>query len=94
MTKRNYYRQDFKEGAVRLVTEEGYTLAKAAKHLCVDRTTLRSWVKKIAPKPSAPTGSAAELEAEIRRLRKENDRLRMEREILKKATAFFASQDP
>ena len=94
MAKRNYYRQDFKEAAVRLVTEEGYTLAKAAKHLGVDRTTLRSWVKRIAPQTSATTSSAAELEAENRRLRKENDRLRMEREILKKATAFFASQDP
>ena len=54
MTKRNYYRQDFKEGAVRLVTEEGYTLAKAAKHIGVDRTTLRSWVKQFGPKGSAP----------------------------------------
>ena len=93
MTKRNYYRQDFKEAAVRLVTDEGYTLAKAAKHIGVDRTTLRSWVKQFGPKGSPPTSSAAELEAEVRRLRKENDRLRMEREILKKATAFFASQD-
>jgi transposase len=93
MAKRNYYRQDFKEAAVRLVTEEGYTLAKAAKHIGVDRTTLRSWVKNLAPKSPVAT-SMAELEAEIRKLRKENDRLRMEREILKKATAFFASQDP
>ena len=93
MAKRNYYRQDFKEAAVRLVTEEGYTLAKAAKHIGVDRTTLRDWIKKLAPKSPIAT-SMAELESENRRLRKENDRLRMEREILKKATAFFASQDP
>ncbi len=92
MTKRNYYRQDFKEAAVRLVTEEGYTLAKAAKHIGVDRTTLRDWIKKLAPTSPIAT-SMAELEAENRKLRKENDRLRMEREILKKATAFFASQD-
>jgi len=92
MAKRNYYRQEFKEAAVRLVTEEGYTLAKAAKHLGVDRTTLRDWIKKLAPK-SPVAKNITELEAENRRLRKENDRLRMEREILKKATAFFASQD-
>ena len=78
---RKRYSREFKVSAVKLVTEQGYTVAEAAKSLGVDRTSIRSWLNKFASDAGA---------AELRRLREENKRLLMEREILKKATAFFA----
>lgn len=89
MARRKFTRE-FKVSAVKLVSEQGYTVAEAAKSLGVDATSLRGWLKKFASEPgAAPSGEAA-LQAELRRLREENKRLTMEREILKKATAFFA----
>jgi len=90
MPKRRFSRE-FKESAVKLVHEQGYTPVEAAKSLGVDPATLRFWLKKFPP----ATGAAATeggLRAEVRRLREENKRLLMEREILKKATAFFAKE--
>jgi transposase len=91
MPKRTYSRE-FKESAVKLVYEQGYTPVEAATSLGVDPATLRFWLKKHpAPAVSSPeTG----LRAEVKRLREENKRLLMEREILKKATAFFAKHQP
>src|SRR5687768_583006 len=85
--KRNYSRE-FKESAVKLVHEQGYTPMEAAKSLGVDPATLRSWLKKF-PAPPGAVATESGLRAELRRLREENKRLLMEREILKKATAFF-----
>jgi transposase len=84
---------EFKESAVKLVTERGYTVAEAAKSLGVDPNSIRGWLKKF-PAEAAKTGLKGDqaLRAEVQRLRKENQRLMMEREILKKATAFFAKQ--
>jgi len=89
MGKRKFTRE-FKISAVKLVQEQGYTAPEAAKSLGVDPGSIRSWVKKFATAAGqAPSGEAA-LRAEVQRLRKENLRLAMERDILKKATAFFA----
>jgi transposase len=78
--------------AVKLVNEQGYSVAEAAKSLGIDPATLRSWVDKFSSEAGlAPSGEGA-LAAELRRLRKENARLLMEREILKKAAAFFAKE--
>jgi transposase len=92
MAKRTYS-VEFKESAVKLVTDRGYTVADAAKSLGVDANSIRSWLKKF-PAEEAKAGVKGEqaLRAEVQRLRKENQRLMMEREILKKATAFFAKQ--
>jgi transposase len=89
MAKRRFTRE-FQESACKLVSEQGYTVAEAAKSLGVDAGSIRNWLKKF-PAGSAPSASSESgLRAEVRRLREENKRLLMEREILKKATAFFA----
>ena len=91
MARRKFTRE-FRVSAVRLVNEQGYSMAEAAKSLGVDNGSVRDWVKKFSSEAGmAPTGEGA-LAAELRQLRKENARLRMEREILKKAAAFFAKE--
>lgn len=81
---------------MRLITEEGYGFAAAAQAVGVSEKSLREWHQKLVP-PPAPcdeNASVAELRQENRRLREQLRRAEMEREILKKATAFFASQNP
>ena len=88
------YEETFKRDAVRLVTEEKYSFAAAAQAVGVTDQTLRAWHKKFAP-PPAPCGenaTAAELQAEVQRLQKALRRAEMERDILKKATAYFAQE--
>lgn len=78
--------EEFKRDAVRLVTEQEYTFAAAAKSLGVSEQTLRSWRKKFGPQPK-PCGEDAtldELRSEVHRLKRELRRAEMEREILKK----------
>jgi transposase len=96
---RKVYSQQFKDEACRLVIEQGYTLAKAAKELGVPYPTLDKWLSKrghqqktqhVPPDSDDP----AVLKARIRELEKNLARAQMEKEILKKATAFFASQQP
>jgi transposase len=92
MAKRTFS-LEFKESAVKLVQERGYTVVEAAKSLGIDGNSLRGWLKKF-PADATQSGAKGEqaLRAEVQRLRKENQRLLLEREILKKATAFFAKQ--
>jgi transposase len=91
MSRRKYTRE-FKVSAVKLVNEQGYTIPDAARSLGVDANSVRGWMEKFASEAGlAPKGDGA-LAAEIQRLRKENARLLMEREILKKAAAFFAKE--
>jgi transposase len=93
MARRKYTRE-FKVSAVQLVNEQGYSPTEAAQSLGVNPTSVRQWVEKFSSQPGlAPQGEGA-LAAEIRRLRKENARLRIERDILKKAAAFFAKEQP
>lgn len=91
---RRPYGQEFKQGAVDLVVKQGYSFRAAAEAVGVDVTSLRSWHRKLAPEPE-PCGedaSVEELTAEVKRLRKQLQRAEMEREILKKATAYFAKE--
>jgi transposase len=91
---RRRFTREFKISAVKLVREQGYTAVQAAKSLGVEPASIRDWVEKFSEEAGqAPSGDGA-LRAEIQRLRKENQRLLMEREILKKATAFFAREQP
>ena len=94
--RRRRYTREFKVSAVQLVQEQGYSIPDAAKSLGVDRATLRAWLTKFSGEAQAngsvPTGEAA-ARIEIRRLREENRRLRIESEILKKAAAFFARHE-
>jgi transposase len=93
---RKTYTDEFKQSAARLVREQGYSVKKAGQSLGVDPGSIRDWVRRFAPEP-APAGDATSadgLRREVERLRAENRRLLMEREILKKATAFFAREQP
>ncbi len=93
---RKSYNDQFQVAAAMLVREQGYTVKKAAQSRGVDPGSIRHWVRKFAPRPvAADRGAAAEeLRRENLRLREENRTLLMEREILKKATAFFAREQP
>lgn len=93
MARRKHTRE-FKVSAVKLVNEQGYTIAQAGKSLGVDPNSIRGWVGKFSAEPGlAPSGEGA-LATELRQLRKDNARLLMEREILKKAAVFFAREQP
>jgi transposase len=92
---RRLYTADFQAAAARLVTEQGYGNLEAAKSLGVPPSTMQHWVRRLRrpPAPAAPPADdPAALKAELGRLRKENERLLMEREVLKEATAFFAGE--
>jgi transposase len=91
---RRKYTREFKISAVKLVNEQGYSIPDAARSLGVDPNSVRGWVEKFGTDEAAglaPSGEGA-MAAELRRLRKENARLFMEREILKKAAQFFAKE--
>ena len=94
MTKRRRHSEEFKVEAVKLVTEQGYSVPEAAGNLGVHANLLRKWKEKYAMENgSAGNGRLnGEEREELRRLRAENRRLRMEREILKKAAIFFVNE--
>jgi transposase len=90
---RKVYSEEFKKGAVEQVIVQRHTVSSVAKRLGVNYHTLREWV--MAARSASPTSTVpADLPAEqrVRELEKENARLRMERDILKKATAYFAKE--
>jgi transposase len=92
--KRRVFSKEFKQDAVRLVVSEKYSFAAAAQAVGIGEQSLRRWHARLAPKPE-PCGENAsldELRAENQRLRRELRRAEMEREILKKATAYFAKE--
>ncbi len=92
--KRKTYTREFKVEAVRLVTEENYSIAQAADSLGISGYSLRKWRKELLDKADEAfpgKGAISSRDEQVRKLREENRRLRMERDILKKATAFFAS---
>ncbi len=92
---RRTYTPEFKTEAVKLVTEKGYSVAEAARSLGIHQTLLRSWKNALLDKGDQAfpgQGKLPPLEEEVRRLRAENKRLLAERDILKKAAAFFAKE--
>ena len=99
-TKRQFT-TEFREEAVRLVQQEGLSALEAARRLEMNDKTLTNWVRWArqgkTPKSSGGTAerklpSVSELEMEVSKLRAENARFKMEKEILKKATAFFVKE--
>lgn len=96
-TKKPYFSLEFKQDAAQLILSKGYSYPEAAASLGVSVSALRKWVNaekgvsKDDNNLSNPQLSLSERE-ELLRLRKENARLKMEREILKKASAFFAQE--
>src|SRR4051794_33110674 len=92
--RRNYTR-GFKVGAVQRIAAEGKSPAEVARELGLGESPLRSWKTALAAdgEQAFPgKGHLPAVEEELRRLRAENQRLRMEREVLKKGTAFFARE--
>jgi transposase len=86
MATRKKYTREFKQDAVRLVTEQGYNKTEAARNLGLDRSVLARWVKEFQDDESEAFRGNGKLTSEgeeLRRLREENRRLKMERDILK-----------
>ena len=88
---RRKYTQEFKQDAVALVVKQGYSLAEAARSLDISDAILRRWKREYEAQLSGDALSQDERE-ELRRLRRENRELKMEKEILKKASAYFARE--
>ena len=91
---RRHFSDEYKAGAVRLVIDEGKPVGAVARELDLTETSLRSWVERArADRSGGKTGLTTAEREELARLRRENRILQEEREILKKAAAFFAKQN-
>jgi len=90
--KRRTFSSEYKAEAVKLVRDSGKSIGVIAQDLGLWETVLRRWVQRAdIDEGKGPEGAlTTEEREELRRLRRENKQLLMEREILKKATAFFA----
>jgi transposase len=91
--ERRSFSREFKIEAVRLVRERGVSVAQASRDLDVHENLLRKWVKQLADDPLEAFpghGKMKAAEAEIAQLRREVQKLKAERDILKKAAAYFA----
>ncbi len=92
---RRTFTPEFKAEAVRRIVEQGKSLSEVARELDLGESMLRAWKQVLAAQGDQAfpgKGNPPALEEELRRLRAENKRLMMERDILKKATAFFARE--
>lgn len=92
--QRRRFLDEFKRDAVRLITEQQYTFQAAAQAVGVSQKSLRDWHKKFAAGAGPANGVAVtveQLQADNKRLRQQLKRAETEREILKKATTYFAS---
>ena len=93
--KRKQFSKQFKNDAVKLVTDQGYKVSEAARNLGIHHSSLRRWKKQFETNGSQAFPGKGHMNSEkeeLHRLRKEVKQLRMEREILKKAAAFFAKE--
>ncbi len=88
------YTEEFKQEAIKLVSEQGYKIAEAARSLGINENLLGKWKRRSETGHGGPRQDSlgGDERAELERLRAENKRLQMERDILKKAAAFFANE--
>ena len=88
------FTQEFRDEAVRLAQTSGRSRREVAAELGIGRSTLRNWIdrRRDRQREQPPPDRQEDRAAELKRLRRENEVLRQEREILKRATAFFAKQ--
>lgn len=87
------YPPEFRAEAVRLAKTSEESIAQVARDLGVSDQSLRNWIAQDDVDAGKKSGLTSDERAEMRELRKENRRLREEREILRKAAAFFAADD-
>ncbi len=96
MTTRKQYSQEFKLDAVSLVLEQGYSRAAASRNLEVNSNLIGRWVKEYQEQDEGQAfrgnGKLTPEQEELRSLKVEVKQLKMEKEILKKATVFFAKE--
>ena len=95
MATRRTFSGEFKREAVRLIKERGVSVAQAARDLDLHENVLRKWVRELSGDPEHAFPGQGQMkpeQAEIARLKKEVAKLRMERDILKKAAAYFAKE--
>lgn len=92
MKERRTFSRQFKLAAVNKVVEQGMSVAEVARDLSIDVSLLHNWKRKLQKEGPLTGAAAISPEEELRQLREENRRLKMERDILKKATAFFANE--
>jgi len=94
MTKQRRFTKEFEDEAVRLVTTSGRTQREIAEDLGVGLSTLVRWISRSRDRLAEIPDKVpqADMAAELKRLRRENEILRQERDILKRATAFFARE--
>ena len=94
--KAKFYTIEFKESSAKLAVESEQSIAQTARDLGINENTLYTWIKKYVPKPLslslAKPGDMPTVYEELQRLQKENARLKQERDILKKAAAYFANE--
>ena len=93
--KQKQYTKEFKLEAVKLVKERGVSMAQASRDLDIHLNVLRKWVKDLEADPVQAFPGQGQMkadQAEIAKLRKEVAKLKMERDILKKAAAYFAKE--
>jgi transposase len=91
--KRKTYNREFKLEAVRLITEKGYSIAEASRNLGVEYSVLRRWKNQLAGDPQHAFPGKGRLKApdeELRQMKRQLERVTEERDILKKALAYFA----
>ena len=93
MTQQRRFTKEFREEAVRLAQTSGRTRREIASDLGIGRSTLVRWIGRSREGRAVdPAAAESEVTAELKRLRRDNEILRQERDILKKATAFFARE--
>jgi transposase len=91
IVERRKYTEEFKREAVRLMESSGKSIAEIARDLRINDNNLYRWRSLYGSRPeSSPNGSVSEMEAELKRLRRENEVLRQERDILKKAMSIVS----
>lgn len=95
MSTRRKYTKEFKLDAISLVNDQGYTCSEAARSLGINSNILSRWIRELTDKADLAfrgNGKLTAEQSEIRQLREEVRRLKMEKEILKKATVFFVKE--